>query len=220
MDQLAVREQESAVYIVLSRTQTKFGRCIRTVARQQYNHASIALDAGLTQLYAFARPQRYAVLQGGLVRETLDRYTMGGRQPVPVAVYRVPVPPEDYQWVSETIEKMLDNPEYMYNLFSVLTYPVFRGFSVDRAFTCVEFVAYLLHALGYLGEKPFCRYRPDDMIPILEPFLIYQGDIRGCLRWTGADYHYFAPMDGATMVEGLYALLRITKRSVFHRVYG
>ena len=69
---------DSAIYIVLSRTQTRFGRCIRLVARQQYNHVSIALDPALTQLYAYARPRQYALLQGGLVRETQDRYTVGG----------------------------------------------------------------------------------------------------------------------------------------------
>lgn len=220
MHRMAPTSKTRAVYIVLSQTQTKFGRCIRIIAKQRYNHASIALDSELTELYAFARPQRYAVLQGGLVRESLDRYTMGNGHPVPVAVYRVPVAEEDYRWVRDTIGKMLDNPEYMYNLFSVLTYPMFQGFSVYRAFSCIEFVAYLLYALGYLGEGPLCRYKPDDLIPILEPLLVYQGDIRGCLRWSGADYRYFAPLDSAVMVEGIHSLLRITRRSVFQRVYG
>lgn len=218
MDSCVPKYKTRAVYIVLSQTQTKFGRCIRAIAKQRYNHASIALDSGLTQLYAFARPQHCAVLQGRLVRESLERYTMGNGQPVPVAVYRIPVSEEAYQWVSGTIENMVDNPEYMYNLFSVLTYPIFKGFPVYHAFSCVEFIAYLLHALGYLGEKPFCRYKPDDLLPILKPLLVYQGDIRGCLHPSGADRRYFAPLNGAVVLEGIQSLLRITKRSVFYRV--
>lgn len=211
---------DSAIYIVLSRTQTRFGRCIRLVARQQYNHVSIALDPALTQLYAYARPQQYALLQGGLVRETQDRYTVGGCQPVPVAVYRLPVSAEDHRWVKETIETMYRNPDYLYNLFSVLTYPVLRGFSVERAFSCVEFAAWLLHALGYVEEGPFCRYAPDDLRPLLAPYLVYEGDIRGCLPWTGADREYFAPLDWHTLTGGIAALARITRRSVFQRLCG
>ena len=220
MERKQREEKTCAVYILLTQTQTKFGRCIRTVARQRYNHASIALDSDLTRLYAFARPRHYDLLRAGLVRESLERYTMGNQRPVPAVVYRVPVTEEDYCWVMDTIEKMVDNPEYMYNLFSVLTYPVLKGFSVNRAYTCVEFVAYLLFALGYLGDKPLCEYKPDDLVPILEHFLMYQGDIRGCLRGSGADSRYFAPMDSGVVVGGARALLRITKRSVFDRVEG
>ena len=206
--------KDPAITIILSQTQTKFGRCIRKVAHQQYNHASIALDDSLEEVYAFARPSRYDLLSGGLVRERRDRYTMGNRRPVPVAVYRIPVTSEQYQWVRDTVRTMADNPEYLYNLFSVLTYPVLKGFTVRKAYSCVEFVAFLLHTLGILEEeKPFCSYRPDDLIPLLADHLVYRGDIRDCLPPT-ADEGYFAHPTPAMMTRGLWSLARITKRSV------
>lgn len=211
---LPVIHKDPAIYVILSQTQTRFGRCIRAIAKQRYNHASIALDPGLEEVYGFARPQRYALLQAGLVRESRDRYTMGNGCPVPVAVYRLPVTEEQYQWVRATVRQMVDNPEYLYNLFSVLTFPVLKGFAVRQAYSCIEFVAWLLHTLGYVGEeRPFCSYKPDDLIPLLPGYLVYEGDIRGCLP-PSADERYFQPITPAMMTQGLWALLRITRRSV------
>ena len=206
--------QDPAIYVILSQTQTKFGRCIRKVADQTYNHVSIALDPDLSRVYAFARPPRYALLSGGLVRESRDRYTMGNGRPVPVSVYRIPVTGGQYQWVCDTVGTMADNPAYLYNLFSVLTFPLLKGFSVRQAYSCVEFAAWVLAALGYLGEgKAPCTYRPDDLPLLLSGSLVYRGDIRGCLPPT-ADERYFRPITPAMMTQGLWALLRITRRSV------
>lgn len=206
--------EPNAIYVILSQTQTRFGRCIRAVAKQKYNHASIALDPDLTRVYGFARPNRYALLQGRLVRESRDRYTMGNGRPVPVAVYRIPVTQEQHRWVESTVHTMVDNPEYLYNLFSVLTYPVFQGFAVRKAYSCIEFVTWLLCALGYLGEgKPFCSYKPDDLTLLLSGYRVYEGDIRGCLP-PREDPRYFAPLTPADLAEGLWSLARITKRSI------
>ena len=43
------------IYVLLTRTPTKFGALIRKVAKQHYNHASIALDSKFNHIYAFAR---------------------------------------------------------------------------------------------------------------------------------------------------------------------
>ena len=206
--------KDPAITIILSQTQTKFGRCIRKVAHQQYNHASIALDDSLEEVYAFARPSRYDLLSGGLVRERRDRYTMGNRRPVPVAVYRLPVTQAQHRWVEETVSAMVDNPAYLYNLFSVLTFPVLKGFAVRQAYSCVEFAAFLLGTLGYLGEgKAPCTYQPDDLTLLLSGYLVYEGDIRGCLP-PQEDRRYFAPLTPSDLAQGLWSLARITKRSL------
>ncbi len=203
-----------AIYVILSQTQTGFGRCIRAVARQTYNHVSIALDPDLSRIYAFARPSRWGLLQAGLVRESRDRYTMGSGRAIPVAVYRLPVTQAQHRWVEETVSAMVDNPAYLYNLFSVLTFPVLKGFSVRQAYSCVEFAAFLLGALGYLGEgKAPCTYKPDDLTLLLSGYLVYRGDIRGCLP-PDTDRRYFAPLTPSDLAQGLWSLVMITKRSL------
>lgn len=201
------------VYIMISKTQTKFAKCIRKIGRQQYNHASVSLDANLGAVYAFSRPQHNAVFLGRLVRESLERYTLGRNAEVPVVVFRIPVTEKEYLQISGIIEKMLDNTDYMYNLFSVLTYPVTKGFATYKAFTCIEFVAYVMSKIGYLQEKPYWRYKPDDLLTELDEQIVYRGDIRKRMsdEYTGPDY--FAPFTWDYMLKSVITMCRLIART-------
>ena len=117
------------IYVLLTRTPTKFGSLIRKIAKQQYNHASIALDDKFNHVYAFARKKHNTPLVAGLVRESLDRFTLKTEEPVPAVIFRIPVKSEQYAFISNLINNMLDNTDYVYNLFSVLSQPVFKGFA-------------------------------------------------------------------------------------------
>ncbi len=201
------------IYIMLSKTQTKFAKCIRKIGRQEYNHAAVSLDDDLSAVYAFSRPQHNAVLLGRLVRESIERYTLGRDGEVPVVVFRVPVTESEYYSISCIIENMLDNPDYMYNLFSVLTYPVTKGFATYKAFTCIEFVAYVMSKIGYLQEKPYWRYKPDDLLTELDEKIVYRGDIRKRMsaEYTGPDY--FAPFTWAFMIKSVTTMCRLIART-------
>lgn len=45
------------LYLMVSKTPTRFGYMIRKVGRIRYNHSAIALDENLQALYSFARLQ-------------------------------------------------------------------------------------------------------------------------------------------------------------------
>jgi hypothetical protein len=181
------------IYVVISRTPTRFGRAIRKVTNQQYNHASIALDANLDHTYAFARKRHKAPLLGGLVRENVDRFTLRSKEPVPVMIFRIPVTVEQKRNISNIINEMINNRKYVYNLFSVLTYPIFKGFSVKNAFSCIEFVSYILQYLGYLTDLPACKYKPDDLITELGDFIWQTTDVRDVMTYNANAEAYFAP---------------------------
>ncbi|MBQ9949544.1 MAG: hypothetical protein IJO93_02355 [Clostridia bacterium] len=205
------------IYVMLSQTQTKFARCIRKVGKQKYNHAAIALDDSLSEIYAFARPQHNAIFLGRLVCESVERYTLRRGFPVPVVLLRIPVSEEEHAWIRTTIDTMLENPEYMYNLFSILTYPLFRGFATYKAFTCMEFVTYLLQHSGYLRDKLRFRYTPDELLCDFTPEVVYSGDIRGCLPDIRESDRYFAPVDMKIFLESIKSIFRITGRSLCRR---
>ena len=140
-----------AVYLMISQTGTKFAKSIRKVGKQQYNHSSIALDADLRRTFGFARPQHNAVLMGKLVRESLERYTLGKDEPVEIVVFKIPVTEEQYNWIKGEIALRLNDKHYMYNLFSVLK------------------TVYNKHGITYMIEKIYysfysgkqCPCRPD-----------------------------------------------------------
>ena len=108
------------IYIVISQTHTGFAGTIRRFGKIKYNHAAVALDEQMTQLYAFARPKHHALLLGRLVHETLFRYTLGKHSFVDVMIFRIPVTEDQYAWVKDTIYRIKNDKAYIYNLFSVL----------------------------------------------------------------------------------------------------
>lgn len=202
-----------AIYIMISRTGTKFAKSIRKFGKQQFNHSSISLDADLRRTYGFARPQHNAVLMGRLVRESLERYTLNSDEPVEIAVFKIPVTEEEYDWVKKELALRLNNGEYMYNLLSVLTYPVIKGYSIENMYTCIEFVAYILKKLGYLLDKPACKYTPDDLLTYFEDKLVYRGDIRGLMTYNPKKKNYFAPMTMKVAIGNTKSLIRLIART-------
>jgi hypothetical protein len=204
---------EKFIYIVISRTPTKFGGLVRKCAKQQYNHASIALDEDLSHIYAFARSKHNSPLISGLVRESLDRFTLRKNARVPVIIFKIPVTQEQYDAIYLKIEEMLYNKKYVYNLFSVLSHPFTKGFTVKHAFSCIEFVAYILQYLGFLLDKPACKYKPDDLISELEQYIYKKDDIRKCTNYNPIYNPYFDSFQWRTIPKSIASVGRVFKHS-------
>lgn len=206
------------IYIVLSRTETGFARTLRRFGNLNYNHAAIALDAELQELYAFARPEQYGYLTATLIRETTDRYLINAPQGIPILVYRIPVTDTQKLRIRETIWEIMEDPQYRYNLFSVLTYPIFRGFHTYKAFSCVEFVAYLLQKLGYDLRMPTYRCRPDDLRSVLAEYIWFDGNLLDYIAEPTRGNNYFCPVTMELIGDTLRNIAILLRRSIFrHR---
>ncbi len=203
------------IYIMISKTQTYFAHCIRYFGGIQYNHSSIGLDAELKELYAFSRPQHRAIFLGRLVRETLDRYTLKKERPIPVVVFKLPIKPEEYTELREMIQSISCDPEYLYNLFSVLTYPFTKGFATYKSFNCTEFVAHILKKLNYPLSEPAYRYKPDDFLEILAPYVIFEGDLREYMCCEDTDEQYFEHNNLRMAFRNFFGIIRIIGRTYF-----
>lgn len=203
------------IYIMISRTQTKFAQWIRYLGRIKYNHSAIGLDKELKELYAFSRPQHHAIFLGHLVRETLDRYTLRRDCSIPVVVFRLPVSKELYNEIHDYIQGISRDSEYMYNLFSVLTYPVTHGFATYKTFNCTEFAAHILKKLNYPLEEPAYRYKPDDFLEILQEYIIFEGDLRQYMLCTDTDEQYFEMPNPKMIYLNFCAMLKIIGRTYF-----
>lgn len=202
-----------SIYIVLSRTETGFARALRNIGHLNFNHAAIALDKDLKELYSFARSEQYGYLTARLVHETTDRYLVNASD-IPIKVYQISVTREQHDWVRNTIHEIMNDPKYMYNLFSVLTYPIFGGFTTYKAFSCAEFVAYVLQHLGYNIRKPLPRYRPDDLQLLLEDHLCYDGKLLGFTPVRTTSDSYFRPFSMNLLSCSLVAAFILLRRSI------
>lgn len=202
------------LYVVLSRTPTKVAKIIRHVSKSTFSHAAISLDANLEQIYGFSRPQYEAPFLGKLVKESFTSYTLNQNIEVPVCVYRLPVSKEKYVYVQNKIYEFMQDPEIIYNMFSVVTYPISKGFETYKAYTCIEFVAMILKEVGYPIDRPYHAYLPDDMIDFLKEYKYYEGDIRGIMSEQNVDVHFFEPMSMIDHMENVTRFYTLCKRSV------
>ncbi len=167
------------IYIILSQTPTKFGWLIRKVAKQNYNHVSIAFDEKLEEMYSFARCQNKTPIVGGMVKEFPERFSLGKVEYVPVQIYRLEVEEEMYLAGKDFTLAIYEDPEYLYNLFSALTFPLFHGFRTFKAYTCSEFAAHFLLFMGFhlKNEKRISAYTPEDIGICFKDDLFYEGNL-------------------------------------------
>lgn len=195
------------IYVVFSSTPYKIGKMIRAVTRERYNHASIALDENLTQMYSFARRYQCTPLYGGFVKESSARYCRKGIR-ASVKIYKLPVPEENYNAVLQRMETMCQAKEhYLYNHLSVLTTFFHKSIRLRDAYTCVEFCVEILHQLG-VDVKPGKYYAIKDLMMILEPYAFYAGSIP-CACSKDAEYQAKKPIPHPVLssVKSIAALL-------------
>lgn len=197
-----------SIYILISQTNTRFGKLIRKFGKIQYNHASIALDSELSEIYSFARQRHSLVLTGKLVKENISRFTLNRATNIDATIFEVPVTEEQYDEIKALIEEIYNDKEYLYNLFSVLTYPLTKGLSVYKAFTCNEFAMYVLKLLGHEVQKPLYQYKPDDLLEILGDRIYYQGNLLEYVKEKKVKTDYF---DGIRMIDIHDSIMCISK---------
>lgn len=214
-------ENEKYIYIMLSQTLTDFGSVIRRVLDSEYNHASIAFESNLENLYSFARYHNCIPFVAGPVNEFPERFTLNKKDYVQVKIYRIPVTPEQHAHGEALAKHCMEDDSYLYNLFSALTFPAFRGISTYKAYTCSEFVVHLMNAmeLSHGTEKPACKYTPKDLEIELEPFLYYHGNLLDCCKKDPERAkEYFEKLSFLQMVyESVLIISKLLYRSVRYR---
>lgn len=162
------------VYIVFSSTPYKIGRMIRSITKDAYNHASVALDEDLTRMYGFARRYCNVPLYGGFVRESQSRFCHKGINST-VKVHKIPVTQEQYQALEARIDGMYENRDaYLYNHLSFLAVPLRKPIRVRDAYTCLEFCVDVMNSIG-LDVTPGKYYSIRDVLEFLEPYTLYEG---------------------------------------------
>lgn len=206
-------ETQKYIYVMLSQTNTRVGAVLRKLGNCCYNHASISLDDEFTQVYSYARSVHRSVFSARLVKENLMRLTLEKGMPVPVEIFKIPVTQEQHQWIEDTIRLMYNNPDYIYNLYSLVTHPFLKGFTVNKAYTCIEFVVYILQHLGICTDRPCCKYTPDDLIPSLDEYEHHVGDASNWMPNTPEDTGYFGAMTPKIFYGCARNVAVITKRT-------
>lgn len=169
--------RDHSVYVLLTNTGTWFTKLIKGFTGAPYNHASIALDAGLNEIYSFGRKQANNPLFAGFVREDVYTGTFSHYPHTSCVVLRLEAKPEQRQAIRDVISRFQKNSgQYSYHLLGLLGFLLKRPIEADDAYFCSQFVAETLR-LGGMGlwERPSSLVAPDDFLQHAGVEILYEG---------------------------------------------
>lgn len=169
------------IYIVLTDTGTLLSKAIGMYTRKDLNHASIAFDEQLTEIYSFGRKQQYNPFIGGFVRENVAE---GIFQEAECAVYRCEVSMEAYMRIRQKIVQFeLNQRDYKYNFIGLFGVALNREIRRKRAFFCSQFVATVMQEseMHRLLTRPSLTM-PHHLACLPHMELVYEGCLKTYLN--------------------------------------
>ncbi|CAM3766693.1 hypothetical protein COLU111180_07475 [Cohnella lubricantis] len=173
----SIEDADNSIYVLLTDTGTLFTTLIKRFTSAPYNHASLALDAGLNQLYSFGRKRPTNAWDAGFVEEDVYEGTYSCYPNTRCVLLRMRVSKQQRAEAIRVLQLFQRNREdYRYNLFGLLGVLVGLDFKRKNAYFCSQFVAEALAQSGMpLWERPAALVTPDDFFrhPVFEK--IYEG---------------------------------------------
>lgn len=210
---------ERKIYLLLTDTGTVLNRMIKSYTGQRYNHASIAFDAALTEVYSFGRKTERNPFIGGFVREDLRSVLF---MQADCAVYSLTVTKEEYQIMRRFVQEIyVQRERYRYNFIGLFGVMVQKPVVRKHAFFCSQFVASVLKRgrVLYFDKDP-SLLEPSEL-PYAGNFqLIFEGrvkDYQASLisdrmhESPGRRKHFFARHSGGEIA------FDVNNREVLHR---
>ncbi|TCZ80971.1 hypothetical protein E0485_01425 [Paenibacillus albiflavus] len=165
------------IYVLLTDTGTLFTKLIRVFTGAELNHASIAFDQELTEVYSFGRKKISNPLLAGFVKEDLNSELFKSCE---CALYCCTVSSDTYEQIRSHINEIERNKElYKYNLLGLFGVLFNIQINRERAYFCSQFVATILKENGVAispKEPVFVTPQDIEQAPVLNE--VY----RGCLQ--------------------------------------
>ncbi|WP_236707992.1 hypothetical protein [Brevibacillus choshinensis] len=139
-------DKENHIYIVLSDTGTWFTKIIQLYTKAPLNHASIAFDPELNEVYSFGRKNPMNPFVGGFVKEDMR----GGLfKDATFAVYRCSMSESQFLTIRNIVQHIeRESHLYKYNLPGLLGVMMNIPVAPERAYFCSQFVASVFEQAG------------------------------------------------------------------------
>lgn len=164
------------IYIVLTGTGTAFSGLIRWFTKADLNHASIAFDSELREVYSFGRKKVHNPFVAGLIQEDFIHPFYSSAD---CSIYQLRVSSSEYDIMYNHVQGMMQNQErYKYHHLGLLG--VLFHIKIDRedAYFCSHFVASLFEETAVQPvDKPSCFVTPDDFALSLCTHKIFSGKL-------------------------------------------
>jgi hypothetical protein len=165
------------IYFVLTDTGTLLNRTIKIYTKEPYNHASIAFDENLKELYSFGRLKYNNPFIAGFVKEDINNPLLRNAN---TSIYSFDVTEKQYNELLSNIETFKVNKnKYQYNLIGLLSFLLNRPIKRDHKYFCSQFVSEILSKsnLNLIDKDPSLT-KPSDFSKIDKVKHIFTGVLK------------------------------------------
>ncbi|MEH7179115.1 hypothetical protein [Neobacillus vireti] len=180
---------ERKVYILLTNTGSFLTKLIKLYTKKPYNHASIAFDYELSEVYSFGRKTARNPFIGGFVKEDV---LTGLFTHADCAIYSFTVTEDQLRKMYQYIEAIeARKKQYRYNFLGLIGVMFNTPIDRKKAFFCSQFVASLLKDCDTLHfDKPLSLIAPYDLQQVPNFQFEYEGKLRDYpFKNKGAGHH-------------------------------
>lgn len=134
------------IYILLSNPSTIVAKMIGFYTKAPYNHASIAFDHELREVYSFGRKHPLIPIYGGFVKEDVR---CGVFKKASCAVYSRTVSEDTYLHMRNFVQQIEEHGElYNYNFLGILGIILNMEMGRKRSYFCSQFVSQVFQEGG------------------------------------------------------------------------
>ncbi|ETT86428.1 hypothetical protein MKZ08_11275 [Viridibacillus sp. FSL R5-0477] len=152
------------IYILLTDTGTLFSKTIKQYTKAPYNHASIAFDLNLNEMYSFGRRNPRNPINSGFVKEDVLEGIYRAFPQTKCVLYKFEVDEEKIEKMKSIIDKFEKNKElYYYNLLGIVGVAFNEPIEPRNSFFCSQFVGEVLNRAGVIyWDKRTSLVTPND----------------------------------------------------------
>lgn len=168
---------DKQVYILLTNTGSLLTKMIKLYTKKPYNHASIAFDRHLSEVYSFGRKTARNPFIGGFVKEDVRNGLFTNAD---CALYSITVTDDQIQKMKYYLQEIeARKKQYRYNFLGLFGVLLNKPFKRKNAFFCSQFVAFVLKESAITDfEKPLALIAPHDLQCVPAVQLVYEGKVK------------------------------------------
>lgn len=169
----------ASIYVVFIRAETGLGKISRFLLDYEYTHIAVSFERNMEDFVTFSRRRHYAPFDAGFMHEKREHYAFGRYRAVKVKVYRVPISEKKKDKLQEFVSRIEADPDYVFNLYSMLTMPVFHGLSIEKTYNCMSFVGEILQLSGAVTmNRESFQYNIKELEQMLQKYPCKEGYLR------------------------------------------
>lgn len=178
---------EKEVYILLTDTGSLLTKLIKLYTKKPYNHASIALDSKLLEVYSFGRKTVRNPFIGGFVKEDVKA---GLFKQADCAIYSFTATEDQIQKMKHLlIQFEAQKKDYRYNFLGLFGVMFNKPIKRKNAFFCSQFVAFLLEESNIIDfNKPLSLITPHDLQSTSTFQFVFEGKLKDYLNEKKAEF--------------------------------